>query len=195
MDGYEYVNAAYISGDERQYVYKGIDRLIYFLHDTKVLEQELQNLELLYGNKQIVQLVAAVTSSSLYQTREYGAPSVLRGILLEYHPNALAYMHQMGVTHIDLKPKNVVMSREWKAIIIDVSGIGGTTDEFLLPELFEALDRCLEKWGLRVQSDTWALGKILALMAEAMNNSGKDKLALPNIAPLSNHSHSYSTIG
>ncbi|KAF1993683.1 hypothetical protein P154DRAFT_449535, partial [Amniculicola lignicola CBS 123094] len=67
---------------------------------------------------------------------------------------ALAYMHQIGVTHIDLKLKNVVMSREWKAILIDVSGIRGTTNKFLLPELFEALDRCLENWGLRVQSDT-----------------------------------------
>jgi hypothetical protein len=92
-------------------------------------------------------------------------------------------MHEMGVTHMDLKPKNVVMSKEWNAILIDVSGIGGTTDEWLLPELFETLDRCSESWELRVQSDTWALGKILASMAKAMNDGGKeeDKLLLLKI--------------
>lgn len=214
MNSHEHVNTARILGDERQYVYKGVDRLIYFPHDTKVLEQELRNLELFHGRKRIVQLVATVISSSPYQTRESGAPPpVLRGILLEYHPNGtlhdvlqspeswmhcslwwlrwafdistgLAYMHQMGVTHMDLKPKNVVMSKEWNAIIIDVSGIGGTTDEWLLPELFESLDRCSESWELRVQSDTWALGKILAFMVKAMNDGGKEeeKLLLFQIA-------------
>ncbi|KAF2241413.1 hypothetical protein BU26DRAFT_440878, partial [Trematosphaeria pertusa] len=77
-----------ISGDERQYVYKGVDRLIYFPHDAKVLEQELRNLELFHGSKRIVQLVAAVISRSPYQSRESGTPPlVLRGILLEYYPN------------------------------------------------------------------------------------------------------------
>ncbi|KAF2005030.1 hypothetical protein P154DRAFT_425769, partial [Amniculicola lignicola CBS 123094] len=59
-----------------------------------------------------------------------------------------------GVIYIDLKLKNIVISREWKAILINVSGIRGTTDEFLLLELFKALNRCLENWGLQVQSNT-----------------------------------------
>jgi hypothetical protein len=59
-------------------------------------------------------------------------------------------MHQIGVTLIDLKPKNVVVSNSWNAVLIDVSGIGGTTNEFLLPELFQAMDRCSECWELRV---------------------------------------------
>jgi serine/threonine protein kinase len=63
---------------------------------------------------------------------------------------ALEYMHQMRVTHIDLKLKNVIISREWNTISIDVRGIGDTTDEFLLSELFEVLNRCLENWKLRV---------------------------------------------
>lgn len=76
------------------------------------------------------------------------------------------------------------MSKEWNAVMIDVSGIGGTGDEWLLPELFESLDRCSESWELRVQSDTWALGKILALMAKAINDGGKEeeKLLLLQIA-------------
>jgi tRNA A-37 threonylcarbamoyl transferase component Bud32 len=92
-------------------------------------------------------------------------------------------MHQIGVTHMDLKPKNVVMSKEWNAVLIDVSGIGGATDEWLLPELFETLDRCSVSWELRVQSDTWALGKILASMAKAIDD-GKDeeKITLLQIA-------------
>lgn len=43
---------------------------------------------------------------------------------------------------MDLRPKNVVMRKDWDAIKIDVSGTGSTTDEWLLPELFEWLDRC-----------------------------------------------------
>jgi hypothetical protein len=202
-----HVNKARILGDERQYVYKGTDRLIYVPHDTDVLEQELRNLELFHGNKRIVQLVAAVISNNPYQTRDSGAAPVLRGILLEYHPNgtlhdalqspepwmhqwwwlqwgldistALEYMHKMGLTHMDLKPENVVMSKEWSAVLIDISGIGGTTDEWLLPELFEILDRCSVSWKLRVQSDTWALGKIFSLMAKAIDDNGKEEEKLP----------------
>jgi len=184
-------------------VYKGVDRFIYFPHNTKILEQELRNLELFQGIKQIVQLVAAVISRNPYQTREPGAAHVLRGILLEHHPNgtlhdalqspepwmhhrrrwlqwgldistALVHMHRMGVTHMDLKPKNVVMSKEWNAVLIDVSGIRGTTNKWLLPELFETLDRGSVSRELRVQSDTWALGKILASMAKAIDD-GKDE--------------------
>jgi hypothetical protein len=87
IDNYEYVNTAYIVGDKHQYVYKGMDRLVYFPHDTKVLEQELRNLELFHDSKRIVQLAATVISSSPYQSRESDAPPVLRGILLEHHPN------------------------------------------------------------------------------------------------------------
>jgi hypothetical protein len=210
---YEHVNIARILSDEHQYVYKGADKLFYLPSNAKILEQELRNLELFRGSKQIVQLVAAVISSCPYQTREESrAPHVLRGILLEYHPNgtlhdvlqapkswmyslwlrwafdittALAYMHQRGVTHMDLKPENVVMSEEWDAIVIDVSGIGGASNEWLLPELFETLEPCSETWELRVQSDTWALGKILALMAKAINDGGKeDKLLLLDIAQM-----------
>jgi hypothetical protein len=31
---------------------------------------------------------------------------------------------------MDLKPKNVVMSKEWNAIMVDISGTEGTTDEW-----------------------------------------------------------------
>ena len=80
---------------------------------------------------------------------------------------------------MDVKPKNVAMSKEWSAVMLDVSGIGGTGDKWLLPELFESLNRCSERWKMRVQSDTWALGKVLASMVEAMNDGGKKEEKLP----------------
>ncbi|KAH8701337.1 hypothetical protein GQ44DRAFT_732959 [Phaeosphaeriaceae sp. PMI808] len=89
-----------------------------------------------------------------------------------------------GTTHMDLKPKSVAMSKEWSAVMLDVSGIGGTGDGWLLPELFESLNRCSESWEMRVQGDTWALGKIMVSMAKAMNDGGKEeeKLFLLQIA-------------
>jgi hypothetical protein len=68
---------------------------------------------------------------------------------------------------MDLKPENILMSKEWTAILIGVSGIGGTTRDWVLPELLDAPDACSANWEVRVQSDTWALGKVLPLMAEA----------------------------
>ncbi|KAK4040606.1 kinase-like domain-containing protein [Parachaetomium inaequale] len=132
----------------------------------EVLDQELHNLQLLDGSVAgIVQLVAAVVSTNPYQTAALGAGSdsvVLRGLLLEYHPNgtlqdaldaaktetdwhwcqwglqitkALAHLHQCGLTHMDLKPSNVVISADMRAILVDLSGIGGVTREWLSPEM------------------------------------------------------------
>ena len=204
--GADGVCEASISGDETTYVYKGVDRDIYVPTDTEVLEQELRNLELFSGSQRIVQFVAAVVSSNPYQTRESDdvRTPVLRGILLDYHPNgtlrdvlrspepwmdgrwrqwgleitaALACLHKREVTHMDLKPQNIVMSMEWTAILIDISGIAGITREWVLPELFDAFDACSASWETRVRSDTWALGKILSSMAEAACDS-KEKLLL-----------------
>jgi hypothetical protein len=88
------------------------------------------------------------------------------------------------------------MSGEWDAIIIDISGIGGASNEWLPPELFETLEPCSETWELRVQSDTWALGKILALMAEAINDGrkGEDKLILLDIAQMVKQARGYISL-
>jgi hypothetical protein len=82
------------------YVYKEIERPLYAPDDTKMIELELQHLKLLRdgntddntgGAKHIVRLMAAVVSDNPYRTSTDRADTeqqtVVRGILLEYHPN------------------------------------------------------------------------------------------------------------
>jgi hypothetical protein len=82
---------------------------------------------------------------------------------------------------MDLKPEKIVMSKDRHAVLIEISGIGGVTTEWLLPELLEASDECSKGREVRVRSDTWALGKILTLMAEALYHDD-ERLLLINIA-------------
>jgi serine/threonine protein kinase len=149
--------------DNVEYVYKEVDRPLYMPRDSEVLELELQNLERMRGSKGIVRLVAAVVSDNPYRTakaKEDDNPTSLQGILLEYHPNgtlqsalqspklnfpwhrwavqitrAVDALHQNGIAHMDLKPRNIVLSKDLNAILIDTSGIGGTTRKWLSPEM------------------------------------------------------------
>lgn len=213
------VHEVRITGDDKPYVYKGIDRPLYTPRDSQVLDQELRNLKLFRGTKNVIQLVAAVISQNPYQTAQAGeadelhkivevtefinlnGPTVLRGILLEYHPKgtladvlksardalqsqklttawpwlklafqiarALAHLHEYGVTHMDLKPSNVVISAEGNAVLTDISGIGGVTREWLAPEMRLVSDPLSESMDSRIRNDVWALGKLLLEMANA----------------------------
>lgn len=79
-----------VGSDQKSYIYKEVDKLLYKLRDTKVLEKELQNLQLLRNTSSVVQLVATVVSNNLYQTTETPkneTQTILQGILLKYHPN------------------------------------------------------------------------------------------------------------
>lgn len=130
--------------------------------------------------------------------------TVLQGILLEYHPKgtladalqgaqektawpwrkwalqiacALAYLHKHDVTHMDLKPPNVVISAEDNAVLTDISGIGGVTQEWLAPEMHHVSDPLTESMESRIRNDVWALGKLLLEMANAScNNIEKQQL-------------------
>lgn len=195
-----------LQGDETLYVYKEVERPHYVPPDTEVLQQELRNLEIFRGNTTgIVQLVAAVVSPNPYQTTQPGKESgskVLRGIILEYHPNgtlqqtlkslkpetnrrwgqwalqiasALAEMHQHGLAHMDLKPANVVISADSDAVLIDVSGIGGVTRQWLCPEMLGKEDPLTRSIEERQQNDIWALGRILLTMADACRAAGGDE--------------------
>ncbi|PGG95927.1 serine/threonine protein kinase [Polytolypa hystricis UAMH7299] len=196
------VHEVRVKGDNTSYVYKEVDIPLYMPRDSQVLEQELRNLQLFRGNRFIVQIVAAIVSKNPYRTSrtdeasnitEDTSPTVLRGILLHYHPKGtlsdalqdispkttrpwgkwalqiscgLACLHQAGVTHMDLKPSNVVISTEGNALLIDISGIGGITREWLAPEMHDILDPLSESLESRKQNDIWALGNMLSTMAK-----------------------------
>ncbi|AEO58300.1 hypothetical protein MYCTH_2315393 [Thermothelomyces thermophilus ATCC 42464] len=132
-----------------------------------------------------------------------GGSTVLRGLLLEYHENgtlemalksprpnmdglwrrwglqivrALACLHERGIAHLDLKPSNVVISTDMNAVLIDVSGIGGVTRQWLSPEMLQEKDPMSQDFEARKQNDIWALGQMLLAMAEA--SSDKDEAQL-----------------
>jgi serine/threonine protein kinase len=199
------VHEVRVDDDEKSYVYKEVDRPLYEPRDSEVLEKELRNLELLRGTEGVVWLVAVVISKNPYRTAETindDTPAVLRGILLEYHsygtlrdalqsePNpdwpwqrwavqitrTLDNLHQVGITHMDLKPGNIVISAGFNAILIDVSGSGGVTQEWLSPEMRDLPDPLSENIESRKQNDIWALGKMLLEMADVSCNDMEEQL-------------------
>ncbi|KAH8716781.1 kinase-like domain-containing protein, partial [Phaeosphaeriaceae sp. PMI808] len=135
------------------------------------------------------------TNQSYQNTRT----PVLRGILLEYYPTgtladalqstqetpqlagtwrrwalqmaeALARVHEKKVTHMDLKPSNVLISAEINAVLSDVSGIGGVTRDYLAPEMLDIQDPLAETLQSRVYNDIWALGKMFREMGDASSD-------------------------
>jgi serine/threonine protein kinase len=66
-------------------------------------------------------------------------------------------MHQHGLTHMDLKPSNVVITNDFDAVLIDLSGIGGITQA-------------------RKQNDIWAFGRILFAMADVCRADDEKQL-------------------
>ena len=182
------------------HVYKEVDRPMYEPRDSEVLEQELRNLKL--GIDGVVKLVASVVSSNPYHTRETTYTTiVLQGILLEYHPNGtlqdmlrstkecllwhrwaiqitstLHRLHKKNITHMDLKPANIVISKNLDAILIDIGGIGGTTRDWLSPEMKTLIKPLSEEFELRKQNDIWAMGKVLSAMADATHNMGEKQI-------------------
>jgi serine/threonine protein kinase len=190
--------------DSVEYVYKEVDRPLYTPRDSEVLELELRNLERMRGRKGVVRLVAAVVSDNPYRTakaKEDDNPTSLQGILLEYHPNGTLQntlqspklnspwhrwavqitrtvdaLHQNGITHMDLKPRNIVLSKDLNAILIDPSGIGGTTRKWLSPEMRFLPEPLSQDFETRKQNDIWALGQILSAMAQTTCNEEEHRV-------------------
>lgn len=123
---------------------------------------------------------------------------VIGGILLEYHSggtlkhvlnerlgqiqefnwkqwafqigNALDAMHRMKKTHMDLKPSNVVLDDRGDAILIDISGIGGVTYEWLSPEIKNEINPFDLPFQTRRWNDTWAYGALLKELASQVEH-------------------------
>lgn len=131
------------------------------------------------------------------------SPTVIRGILLEYYPGgsleerlekndminfpwrrwprqigyALLQLHQEEIIHVDLKPSNVVIDYDGNAILIDISGIGGVSYEWLAPELRheDALSFPLKE---RKLNDIWSYGMLLSALARCMHGNPDAALLL-----------------
>ena len=204
---------AHLAGNgEETYIYKRVDRFGYVQEDSQALEHELRVLEMLHSTtaEGIVKLTGVVVSENPYQTIKDNSSRVLRGILLEYHPNgtleealasarrdtswqgwglqiasALALLHERDMTHMDLKPEDVVISKEDQAVVIDVGGHGGYTREWLAPEMLSK--EAQQQWPLlqsteaRKQNDIWALGKMLSAMADVSSHN-EEKQLLASVA-------------
>lgn len=199
---------ARVDGDGQLYAYKEIERPFYQPRDSQVLEQELLNLVRLQGVPGIVQLRAAVVSQNPYDSSgSEKATIVLRGFLLVYYPHgtlehafknsalinapwakwsfqitkALAELHLHGITHMDMKPSNIVIDGKHNAVIIDISGIGGVSQEWLAPEMRDVHDPISVREQFRTQNDVWALGCILSNVAEFLKDS-REKNAIERVA-------------
>ncbi|KAJ5952858.1 uncharacterized protein N7479_011271 [Penicillium vulpinum] len=192
------------------FVYKEINRMGYLPLDTDNILQEIEALEIFQGCSNIVQAVGIITSTNPYQTdpsSDY--PPVITGILLKFYPmgslelifeqheankvvcwssvtiqigEALICMHKAKRTHLNLKLSNIVLDADGNALIIDISGTGSFTWEWLAPEMKKELqDRVddgheakpaqspFEKQRL---NDTWAYGKLLSTIAKKLGGNG-----------------------
>ncbi|KAH8586149.1 hypothetical protein B0O99DRAFT_656987 [Bisporella sp. PMI_857] len=146
------VYTARIVGSETTYVYKEVDRPLYKPKDSEVLEKELRNLTLLRSIESVVQLVAVAVSRNPYQTTKTNKnddQTVFREILFEYYSNGTLQnvlqsaekdlpWHQWAVQitcALNLKPANILLSENLTATLADFSGIGGTSRDWLSPEM------------------------------------------------------------
>jgi serine/threonine protein kinase len=77
---------------------------------------------------------------------------------------------------MDLKPSNVVIDADSNAVLLDVSGIGGTTQEWLAPEMRHLSNPLAEDIESKKKNDIWALGKLLFQIANACGRLEKAEL-------------------
>lgn len=82
----------------------------------------------------------------------------------------LLYLHQKSITHMDLKPSNVVIDINDNALLIDISGIEDVTYEWTAPELRDKDDLNVPLQE-RVLGDIWAYGMLLPAIARSVDGS------------------------
>ncbi|OAL56940.1 kinase-like protein [Pyrenochaeta sp. DS3sAY3a] len=189
----------YIKSEKKNYVFKAIDRPLYQAQDSAMVEKEIQNLQLLSPCPAIVELHSVVRSPCPYYTGRLEEPKiVVRGFLMEYYERGsiqdildqhtqiawqkwplqiatgLQHLHIHGITHMDLKPSNVMVDHNGDAKLIDLSGMA-TTAEWTAPELRKCLDPTLQPWTTRVRHDIWAFGMLVWILLK-FNESGEGPL-------------------
>lgn len=142
------------------YILKIINRPFYQPRDTDVMRNELENLERFRGVSNIVQVAGIAVDIDPYKSSPTGEQVVI-GTLLQFYSGgslqralddgsisgyhwekwalqigtALRLFHAAGRTHMDIKSSNIVLDGKGNAILIDISGIGGTTHEWRAPEI------------------------------------------------------------
>ncbi|KAL4795930.1 kinase-like domain-containing protein [Aspergillus venezuelensis] len=178
------------------YILKVVDRPLYNTHDTESIRKELENLEIVRNTPNIIQASGVVVSSNPYTTSSKNKNIlVIMGIMLEYHnrgdlktilkenptrlpsypwkkwplqiATALSHFHAPNITHMDIKPSNIVIDSRGNAILIDISGIGGFTHGWLAPEIRNDMT-CLPSelpFEVRRGNDIWAFGRLLGQIA------------------------------
>lgn len=137
----------------------------------------------------IVQAAGVAVSTNPYTTsNDSDQPSVVTGILLEFYSggslqrvldarllmkypwerwtiqiaSALACLHRARITHMDLKPSNIVLDADGNAVFIDISGIGGITHNWRAPEIRDEISTHALPFEARQFNDLWAYGKLLS---------------------------------
>ncbi|KAE8403174.1 hypothetical protein BDV37DRAFT_283971 [Aspergillus pseudonomiae] len=124
------------NGRDETFIYKTVEHPFYDQSHTALFQQELRNIVLLQGIRNIVQLVAVVKSPSPFKTAPLSEGGhVILGMVLEYHPNgtledaihrrdgkgtawqawpyqlarALLRLHDSFLTHMDITPRKVII--------------------------------------------------------------------------------------
>lgn len=215
------VFTAQIDSEGQTYILKQVERLIYLPQDSQALEQELRVLEKVGGRRYIIRLVAAIISKNPYATDSLKeAPQVLRGLLLEHHPGgtlaealdsktadapwqqwgtqlctAVATLHQHDITHMDVKPSNIVIDKDRNLVLIDVGGAGGVTYGWLSPKMENLLEPLSASLQGRKENDAWAVGKVLSKMAEVAETQGQEAELLRRAAAEAMRSEASLTAG
>ncbi|GBF64776.1 hypothetical protein TMEN_7492 [Trichophyton mentagrophytes] len=160
------------------------------------MRNELENLERFRGVSNIVQVARIAVDIDPYKTSPTGEQVVI-GTLLQFYSGgslqralddgsisgyhwekwalqigtALRLFHAAGRTHMDIKSSNIVLDGKGNAILIDISGIGGTTHEWRAPEIRDEISPLDLPFEVRRLNDVWACGKLLSEIASHAGSS------------------------
>ncbi|MDE7350042.1 MAG: serine/threonine protein kinase [Muribaculaceae bacterium] len=108
-----------------------------------------------------------VDGMTLEEFNKKGQPSEARASIARQIADALAYVHSLGISHRDLKPDNILITRRGEAKIIDI-GLGDSEDsvvckQSLGTEAFGAPEQQIPAVA-DFRADVYSYGKILEVL-------------------------------